>query len=75
MVYIFVAYCYSSNIPLLSLLSLLILISNYICYKHLILKYSVRITSDESLNSIVINFFPMILIIHTCFSLWSFTVN
>lgn len=64
---------YSGLIPLLVPILALGLMIWYICKRAIIVKYSIKIPADETLNESIINIIPFIILVHALFSLWSHT--
>jgi len=75
MLYLTIGILYSGLIPLMIPLLTLGMIWTYICKRAIIVKYSVKIPADETLNEAVINIIPVIIFLHNLFSVWSHTAG
>jgi hypothetical protein len=64
---------YSGLIPLMLPLLAAGMLCTYACKRTIVVKYSVKVPADESLNSTVINVIPFIILLHALFSLWGHT--
>jgi len=45
----------------------------FVCKKTILLKYSIKVAADETLNESIINILPFIILAHGLFSIWSHT--
>jgi len=66
---------YSGLIPLLVPVFSLGLIVWYFCKRTIVIKYSVKIPADQTLNESVINIIPFIILTHALFSVWSHSAS
>ena len=66
---------YSGLVPLMLPLLTLGMIWTYFCKRAIIVRYSVKIPADETLNETVINVIPLIILLHSLFSIWSHTAG
>lgn len=73
MLFLSITIMYSGLIPLLVPIFGFGLLFWYICKRTIVLKYSVKIPADETLNESIINLIPFIILIHSLFSVWSHT--
>lgn len=64
---------YSGLIPLMIPCLALGMIWIYVCKRAIVVKFSVKIPADQTLNESVISFLPWIILAHACFSIWSHT--
>ena len=75
MLYLLITIMYSGLIPLLVPVLGLGLIIWYVCKRAIVVKFSIKIPADETLNQSIINIIPFIILIHSLFSLWSHTAS
>lgn len=73
MVLVLIGLLYSGLVPLMAPVLAVGMLWIYICKRAIVVRYSVKIPADETLNESVINFFPFIILFHACFSVWSHT--
>lgn len=64
---------YSGLIPLMIPLLAIGMMWIYVCKRAIVVKYSIKIPADETLNESLINFIPFVILAHACFSVWSHT--
>lgn len=64
---------YSGLIPLLLPIFTVGLVIWYLCKKTMIIRFSVRLSFDESLNHSILSLIPFIILSHTLMSVWSHT--
>lgn len=75
MLYLLITIMYSGLIPLLVPVFSLGLIVWYFCKRTIVIKYSVKIPADQTLNESVINIIPFIILTHALFSVWSHSAS
>lgn len=73
--YLFFALLYSSSLPILILLSLFIMSSQYIASKIVIGKYSRQVSANEDINDKILKYLPFAILIHVLFSIWTYTCS
>jgi len=73
MLYLFFSLLYSSCLPVLVLLTLIILISQYTASKIIIGRYSRQVSANEEINEKIIKYLPWGLLLHVLFAIWAFT--
>jgi hypothetical protein len=73
--FLLISVMYSGLIPLLIPVFGLGLIVWYVCKRAMVVKYSVKVPADETLNESVLTAIPFIILIHSFFSVWSHTAS
>ena len=64
---------YSALIPLMIPCLAFGMMWIYICKRAIVVKYSVKIPADDTLNESVISFLPWIILAHSLFAVWAHT--
>jgi len=64
---------YSGLIPLMIPILTIGMFIIYYCKRAALVKYSVRVPADESLNETVLTIIPFMIAVHALFSVWSHT--
>lgn len=73
MLILFIVIMYSGLIPLMIPVFTVGLFIWYYCKRATIVKFSVRIAADESLNESTLNIIPFMILAHALFAVWSHT--
>lgn len=71
--YLFFALLYSSSLPILMLLTLFIMTSQYVANKIVIGKYSRQVSANEDINEKFVKYLPWAILVHVLFSMWTYT--